>query len=156
MKTIIIKSTVMKHVCILLAAILVSSHCMAAKYATINGDTLEVDFNTPEKPTVLIVWASWCGYCMAEIPHLKEELSAHPNLNWLGLNVNKDPSDGLRVETEKSLPWRSISDPDLVIGDQFKVRGTPTLLVLNTQGHVIYKSRRVDDGFKAALASFVP
>lgn len=145
----------MKYIFILLSAILISAQSMAGEYTSINGDTLEVDFNAPKKPTVLIVWASWCGYCMAEIPHLKEALNAHPNLNWLGLNVNKDPADGVQVETDKSLPWRSISDPDLVIGDQFKVRGTPTLLVLSTQGQVVYKGRRVDDGFKAALASFV-
>lgn len=145
----------MKYIFILLSAILISAQSMADEYTSINGDTLEVDFNAPKKPTVLIVWASWCGYCMAETPHLKEEFSTYSNLHWLGLNVNKDPADGVQVETEKSLPWRSISDPDLVIGDQFKVRGTPTLLVLNTQGHVVYKGRRVDDGFKAALASFV-
>ena len=128
-----------------------SNISFAGNYTTLNNETYNIDFNQPEKPVVLIVWASWCGYCMEEIPHLKEELKDHPEFIWLGLNVNKNPEDGRLVELERALPWLSLSDPDLVIGDQFKVRGTPTLIVLNSKGDAIYRGRRTDDEFKAAL-----
>ena len=128
-----------------------SNISFAGNYTTLNNETYAIDFNQPEKPVVLIVWASWCGYCMEEIPHLKEELKDHPEFTWLGLNVNKNPEDGRQVELERALPWPSLSDPDLVIGDQFKVRGTPTLIVLNSKGDTVYRGRRTDDEFKAAL-----
>ena len=136
---------------LLLSALLMSNISFAGNYTTLNNETYNIDFNQPEKPVVLIVWASWCGYCMEEIPHLKEELKDHPEFTWLGLNVNKNPEDGRLVELERALPWLSLSDPDLVIGDQFKVRGTPTLIVLNSKGDAIYRGRRTDDDFKAAL-----
>lgn len=136
---------------LLLSALLMSNISFAGNYTTLNNETYNIDFNQPEKPVVLIVWASWCGYCMEEIPHLKEELKDHPEFTWLGLNVNKNPEDGRLVELERALPWLSLSDPDLVIGDQFKVRGTPTLIVLNSKGDAIYRGRRTDDEFKAAL-----
>ena len=136
---------------LLFSALLMSNISFAGNYTTLNNETYNIDFNQPEKPVVLIVWASWCGYCMEEIPHLKEELKDHPEFTWLGLNVNKNPEDGRLVELERALPWLSLSDPDLVIGDQFKVRGTPTLIVLNSKGDAIYRGRRTDDDFKAAL-----
>ncbi len=133
------------------SALLFSGASLAENYATLNNDTYSINFNQPKKPVVLIVWASWCGYCMEEIPHLKKELKDHPDFTWLGLNVNKNPEDGRQVEIERSLPWPSLSDPDLIIGDQFKVRGTPTLIVLNSKGDTVYRGRRTDDDFKAAL-----
>jgi len=136
---------------LLFSALLMSNISFAGNYTTLNNETYNIDFNQPEKPVVLIVWASWCGYCMEEIPHLKEELKDHPEFTWLGLNVNKNPEDGRLVELERALPWLSLSDPNLVIGDQFKVRGTPTLIVLNSKGDAIYRGRRTDDEFKAAL-----
>ena len=136
---------------LLFSALLMSNISFAGNYTTLNNETYNIDFNQPEKPVVLIVWASWCGYCMEEIPHLKEELKDHPEFTWLGLNVNKNPEDGRLVELERALPWLSLSDPDLVIGDQFKVRGTPTLIVLNSKGDAVYRGRRTDDDFKAAL-----
>ena len=136
---------------LLFSALLMSNISFAGNYTTLNNETYNIDFNQPKKPVVLIVWASWCGYCMEEIPHLKEELKDHPEFTWLGLNVNKNPEDGRLVELERALPWLSLSDPDLVIGDQFKVRGTPTLIVLNSKGDAIYRGRRTDDEFKAAL-----
>jgi thiol-disulfide isomerase/thioredoxin len=144
----------MNRILTIVLTLFLSSLSNATEYASIHGDAINIDFDSLTKPTVLIVWASWCGYCMAEIPHLKEEYASHQNLQWLGLNVNKAPADGLEVEIKKSLPWRSISDPDLIVGDRFNVRGTPTLLVLNTQGQVVHKGRRVDADFKAALDSF--
>ena len=133
------------------SALLFSIASFAGNYTTLNNDTYSIDFNQPEKPVVLIVWASWCGYCMEEIPHLKKELKDHPEFTWLGLNVNKNPKDGRQVEVDRALPWPSLSDPDLIIGDQFKVRGTPTLIVLNSKGDAVYRGRRTDDDFKAAL-----
>ena len=65
--------------------------------------------------------------------------------------MNKNPEDGRQVEKERVLPWPSLSDPDLIIGDQFEVRGTPTLIVLNSKGDAVYRGRRTDDDFKAAL-----
>ncbi|MAG43575.1 MAG: hypothetical protein CMH95_04645 [Oceanospirillaceae bacterium] len=136
---------------LLFSALLMSNISFAGNYTTLNNETYNIDFNQPEKPVVLIVWASWCGYCMEEIPHLKEELKDHPEFTWLGLNVNKNPEDGRLVEVERALPWPSLSDPDLIIGDQFEVRGTPTLIVLNSKGDAVYRGRRTDDDFKAAL-----
>lgn len=133
------------------SALLFSGISLAGNYTTLNNDSYSIDFNQPGKPIVLIVWASWCGYCMEEIPHLKKELKDHPEFTWLGLNVNKNPEDGRQVEVERALPWPSLSDPDLIIGDQFKVRGTPTLIVLNNKGDAVYRGRRTDDDFKAAL-----
>ena len=109
----------------------------AASYTTIAGDTSEFNSEQPQQNTVLIFWASWCGYCMQEIPHLKELSNEFSELRWLGINVNKEPADGLEIEQKRELPWVSLADPDLQIADQFSVRGTPGLLIINQSGDVV-------------------
>ena len=124
----------------------------AASYTTIAGDTSEFNSEQPQQNTVLIFWASWCGYCMQEIPHLKELSNEFSELRWLGINVNKEPADGLEIEQKRELPWVSLADPDLQIADQFSVRGTTGLLIINQSGDVVFRGRRADDKFRQALS----
>ncbi|MEK9712974.1 MAG: TlpA disulfide reductase family protein [Thalassolituus sp.] len=123
----------------------------AGEYRTIAEQNITFDKSSPKAPTVLIFWASWCGYCMKEIPHLKALKEEFPQLRWIGVNVNKESADGLLVEQNKQLSWPSIADPDLKIADEFGIRGTPGLVVISTEGEILFKGRRTNDDFRQAL-----
>lgn len=118
---------------------------------TLTGSTLTVDTH---QPTLLIFWASWCGTCLAEIPQLKtlhQQLGA--TVQFIGVNVNKLPADGAAIVRDHALPYPSLSDPDLVIADQYTVQGTPTLIALDEQGRTIRRSHRLDKPLVQALES---
>jgi len=123
----------------------------AQEYKTIAAEKITFDKNSPEESTVLIFWASWCGYCMKEIPHLKALKNEFPQLRFIGVNVNKESADGLQVEQDKQLSWPSIADPDLRVADEFGIRGTPGLVVISTGGEIRFKGRRTNDEFRQAL-----
>jgi thiol-disulfide isomerase/thioredoxin len=43
----------------------------------------------PGKPMLINFWATWCGPCLREIPMLKETQAAHPDLQIVGIAVDK-------------------------------------------------------------------
>jgi thiol-disulfide isomerase/thioredoxin len=46
----------------------------------------------PGKPLLINFWATWCGPCLREIPMLKKAQDAHPELQIVGIAVDKrDP-----------------------------------------------------------------
>lgn len=46
----------------------------------------------PGKPLLINFWATWCGPCLREIPMLKELQSARPDLQVVGIAIDKrDP-----------------------------------------------------------------
>lgn len=110
--------------------------------------------NARGRHSLLIFWASWCPTCMREIPHLKQLHSRYASrVNFIGINVNKQVADGLRIEQQRELPYPSISDPELEIADRFGVRGTPTMILFGTDGREVARSYRLDSEFLDRLDS---
>lgn len=137
-----------RHLVVFTFAVFLSSTCIAdtesQSFRTLKSKSIELDINNPDKPLFFIVWASWCPYCLSEIPELIRLHKQYPAVQFVGINVNKEPKDGLDVEIEKALPYVSISDPDLELSDQFKVRGTPGFILISKDGELVFKGRRVN------------
>ena len=112
---------------------------------TLSGSTINFSGQQSEKAMLLVFWASWCVYCLAEIPKLKTlNTRFNSTLQILGVNVNKHSEDGLKTAQQYKLPYPSLADPDLRIADQFNVRGTPVLIVIDKQGRMVKRSHRLD------------
>ena len=43
----------------------------------------------PGKPLLINFWATWCGPCLREIPMLKELQASHPDLQVVGIAIDK-------------------------------------------------------------------
>lgn len=140
---------------IFIAFMVFSISSSADAYKDLNGNALDLGFSSLEqkklKNTVLIFWASWCPHCIKEIPTLKTLYASHPEIQWLGVNVNKVPDDGLKTQQEYALPYPSIADPDLIISDFFDIRGTPGFVIINESGERIFKGRRMNKKFYTSL-----
>jgi thiol-disulfide isomerase/thioredoxin len=127
---------------------------------TLTGTTMQ---GTPwkvadarDKVLVLNVWGSWCGPCVAEMPHLQRvwsQLSAAGKpVQFMGINYR----DG--VETAKAfLRANRITYPSLqddggrtVLALRGKANTTPTTLVLDRQGRI---AARVSGPVTAATLS---
>ena len=51
---------------------------------------------TSGRPLVINVWASWCGPCRSEAPLIAAGSLAHPNVDFIGLDVRDNPADASR------------------------------------------------------------
>lgn len=98
------------------------------------------------KVVVLNFWASWCGPCMAMVPHeqsLVKRLHDKP-FALLGFNGDDDRATGKQAAERKGMTWRSWWDRgrDGTIIRRWNVVGWPTIYVLDAQGMIRYKDVR--------------
>lgn len=90
------------------------------------------------------VWATWCGPCRAEIPHLKktEEAFHGKNVEFISISVDvmKDKEKWKKFVAEKQLggvqvfadkDWRS----DFVTG--YKIQGIPRFILIGPDGKIV-------------------
>jgi thiol-disulfide isomerase/thioredoxin len=55
---------------------------------------------TSGRPTVINVWASWCGPCRSEAPLISAGSLAHSNVDFIGLDVRDNPTDASKFIDE--------------------------------------------------------
>lgn len=83
---------------------------------TIGGTDLEgtpLDLSTMRGQVIVLnSWASWCAPCRDEIPRLREAATAHPDVRFVGLNVEDDPTQAKSFAAETGITWPSIVDAD--------------------------------------------
>ncbi len=107
------------------------------------------------KVVVLVFWGSWCGPCMAAVPHereLAERLKDRP-FAILGVDCNEEKSAGLKTIELEKITWRNWndgSDGDGPIVKRYHIRGYPSVFVIDAQG-IIRHTQLSGDGLDKAV-----
>jgi thiol-disulfide isomerase/thioredoxin len=97
------------------------------------------------KIVLLVFWASWCGPCMAAVPHEKELVERFKGRPFVLIGVNGDdtPHLGAKAVKKNQIPWRSFWNGEGgargSIASDWNVRGWPTVYVLDQHGTIRQK-----------------
>ncbi len=92
---------------------------------------------TPDRrPTVVNLWASWCGPCKAEMPLVQQFASGHPGIRVVGIAINNAPGPAREFAQEVGVTFPLGIDEDDAVGDGYGVVGLPTTLVLDRAGRL--------------------
>ena len=98
------------------------------------------------KILVLDFWASWCGPCRAEIPHLKEAYKEYSNkgVAFFSVSIDKDDAAWRKAMKEENMPWAQAQAPKAGkdVMKQYQFSGIPYILVLDKEGKIVAKNLR--------------
>lgn len=90
------------------------------------------------KPLVLNYWASWCTFCIVEMPEFQDVYErVGDRIEFLGINVRDDIDDARTLARQTGVRYPLASDPD---GTRFRrLRGfsMPTTWFIDTDGTIV-------------------
>jgi cytochrome c biogenesis protein CcmG, thiol:disulfide interchange protein DsbE len=82
-------------------------------------------------PVVINFWASWCGYCGAEMPDVVAFAAAHPEVQVIGVDVNDQTSGAQAFVQQYGMTFPQVADPDGEVFGGFDSSGLPTTVFLD-------------------------
>lgn len=98
--------------------------------------------------TLVEFWASWCGPCIAEIPHLQEayERFRSNGFEILAVNLDDDP-ENWRVASEEDydINWLNVSDNQAFgspVAKLYRVKAIPANFLVSTEGKTVARHLR--------------
>ena len=101
---------------------------------TLDGSTLSSE-DLKGKATVLVVWATWCGDCIREIPELNELAAKYKENSNVALIALSDEDDATVNKSLNRFPFHFTQIPNSKsYSDQIKtgfVKHFPQVMVLN-------------------------
>jgi cytochrome c biogenesis protein CcmG/thiol:disulfide interchange protein DsbE len=91
-------------------------------------------------PTVLVLWASWCPDCRAELPRLARVAEEFPKVKLVSI-VTADrqlpgPTPEKFMQSQHLTFPVALDSEDLRLADAFGVQGFPTVYYVGTDGRV--------------------
>ncbi len=88
-------------------------------------------------PLVLNFWASWCPFCIGEMPDFERvHQRLGDDVEFLGVNLQDDHSEAVKLVGETGITYRVAADPSGVIYGAFGGTGMPTTVLIDSQGVV--------------------
>lgn len=107
------------------------------------GDTVKLSSLIPaDKYVMLEFWASWCGPCRGEIPHLVKVHKKYPEFEIISISVDSDDNEWQKAMKEEGMVWTQLRNPQGMEGDvqeKYNIYGVPTCLLLDKSGR-FYKT----------------
>jgi thiol-disulfide isomerase/thioredoxin len=106
-------------------------------------DGREIDLAAMKGKVVLVdFWATWCGPCVAELPHVKEAYEKlHSNgFEVIGISFDQDKPTLESFVKEKGMEWPQYFDGkgwQNDFGKKYGIRGIPAIWLVNKKGELV-------------------
>ena len=103
--------------------------------------------NPANKYTLVDFWASWCGPCMGEVPHLKKTYDEFRKKGFeiYGVSFDEDRGDWLGAVEQNDMNWLHVSEVkgfDNQAAKDYAIQGIPSNFLIDGQGTIVAKNLR--------------
>ena len=95
-------------------------------------------------------WATWCGPCRQEMPHLNRLFEKYRASGFvlLGVNVDDDPRNAAEVAAKLGVKFPMLLDTDRKVSHLYDLSSMPSTLLIDRDGKVRYLHRGYQTGFE--------
>jgi peroxiredoxin len=96
-------------------------------------------------------WATWCGPCRQEMPHLNRLYDKYRASGFvlLGVNVDDDARKAAEVASKLGVTFPVLLDTDKTVSRLYDMSAMPATVVIDRDGRVRYIHRGYRDGYEA-------
>jgi thiol-disulfide isomerase/thioredoxin len=103
------------------------------------GNTVTNSVFADKKITVINVWASYCGYCIQEMPGLETLSKKYPQVGFLGIPTDITKASSVKdVMNQTGVSYTNIlPNSDLIKNFLGTIAVVPTTVVVDSQGNIL-------------------
>ncbi|MEL7122778.1 MAG: TlpA disulfide reductase family protein [Bacteroidota bacterium] len=107
---------------------------------TKEGNEFELEEYFNKKPVLLVYWASWCQFCRAEIPQLKEVLAQYDKDEMVVVGISHDfRQDAWEKGIEKlGIEWVHLFNQPQA-SNAFAISEVPSFILIDQEGKIALK-----------------
>jgi len=117
---------------------------IAPQYSVVADDGSTVDSDRLRgKVVVLNFFATWCGPCIQEMPHLKalwNEFGAHQEFSMIVIGREETPAAVAEFRSKHRLTFPMAADPERAAFNRFASERIPRTYVISRNGTILYQT----------------
>ena len=97
-------------------------------------------------------WASWCGPCKQEMPHLNRLYDKYRSSGFvlMGVNVDEDPKTAAGTAGRFGLRFPVLFDADKAVSKLYDLQSMPATVLIDRDGKVRFLHRGYREGLEDA------
>ena len=118
-----------------------------------NGNEVKLsDFEG--RPMILNFWATWCGYCVQEMPDFEDAFKEYGDeIQFLIVNTDDGIGDGEKFIADKGYSFPTYYDLEYNAAITYGISGIPRTIAIDADGNIRYNRAGMVDA--ATLESII-
>ncbi len=107
---------------------------------TPDGSVLSLAQVLSQKKSVLVnFWATWCSYCVEEMPDLVKLQTKNESRGFtiIGVNAGESASQAAAFMRKHGINFPIALDEDMAVSQRYNLVGLPTSILISSDGKII-------------------
>ena len=129
----------------------VATQALAPDFTLKGADGRNLRLQEQRGQVVLVnFWATWCGPCRQEMPHLNRLYDKYRNSGFtlLAVNIDDDPRTATATAAKMGLRFPVLLDTDKTVSKRYDLGSMPATVLIDRDGKVRFLHRGYRDGME--------
>lgn len=95
---------------------------------------------------LLVFWATWCPYCVEEIPELNKMADEYKDkVQIIAIDIKEDLNRVTEFAKKRNIKYKILLDSTGEIAQKYRVRGIPANVLIDKDGKMLYNGNSLQD-----------